>query len=160
MKKYLNLKDFTVTDMPSGYICCDEEIIESVVELIKKDYEISSCFAGEIKDALVGKLECPAKDFGDFRTMPVIKILEETTDKIIYTHEWLGTMVAINFKEDYSFDELPKGFKLSKGVQGTSLTKEINYYRDETYNDKKTNEEIISELEESRKDLLTWAKKL
>ena len=165
---YINLDTHEKTEDVPGYIRCDKEIADVIMELNKKGYKTTASCAGHNKSGSINKYTLPLKDYEEWiKTFGNHKLLvrtEEYDDKsFVCISKETTANIYIAFAHNYDFDEIPDGFEVSNFNDGTNLSCRIYYYEDEkeeTWEKMKTQKQIDDEIENARANLLTWAKKI
>lgn len=162
---FINKNNYEVKDELEDYIYCDYEIRNVIANLNKKGYKTNYSCAGhnEVgifwpthKEDIYNLEEYLRAEKAD-NALHFIK----KEDKYFYhKDEKTSTYIYIAFADQYEFKTYPKGF-IYEIYEGKSyLSKKINFYKDRNHLNRKNDEEIFEELNESHNILEEWVNKL
>ncbi len=165
---YISLDTYEKVEGVPGYIHCDKEIADVIIELNKKGYETIASCAGHNRSGSVGRYFIPEKDYDEwietFGEHPSIVRVEKYDDEhFVCLSKETMTTTYVAFEENYEFESLPEGFEQSELDSGITLNRKIYYYEDEeeeTWQKMKTQKQIDSEIKDAQARLLAWAKNL
>jgi len=162
---FINKKTFEIQDELEDYIYCDYEIRNIIADLYEKGYETNFSCAGHNETGLLWPTHrLPIADSDKYleesKYDKALHFISKDDEYFYHKDEKVAAYIYISFKKAYNFKSFPKNF-IYELVDNTSyISKKINFYKDKNHENRKSDNEINSELESSRLDLKKWVAKL
>ena len=162
---FINKNTYEVVDELDDYIYCDYDIRYIISELNRKGYRTLFSCSGHLDVGLLDYTHKePLEELEDFleetKVDSSLHIIKKDDKYFYHKDEKTYTCTYISFDKVYDFNVLPKDFVVEVVDNKTNIYKKIFFYKDSKNTNRKSDQEILSELNQNYEDLKEWVRLL
>ena len=162
---FINKNTYEVVDELDDYIYCDYDIRYIISELNRKGYRTLFSCSGHLDVGLLDYTHKePIEELEDFleeaKVDSSLHIIKKDDKYFYHKDEKTYTCTYISFDKVYDFNVLPKDFVVEVVDNKTNIYKKIFFYKDSKNTNRKSDQEILSELNQNYEDLKEWVRLL
>ena len=162
---FINKNTYEVVDELDDYIYCDYDIRYIISELNRKGYRTLFSCSGHLDVGLLDYTHKePIEELEEFleeaKVDSSLHIIKKDDKYFYHKDEKTYTCTYISFDKVYDFNVLPKDFVVEVVDNKTNIYKKIFFYKDSKNTNRKSDQEILSELNQNYEDLKEWVRLL